>query len=248
MEFRLSLASFIGADWRRIAKSRLLPTRPHGIRSIKRTVCMTGPRACCHGGAGLATRAAANPPTIMMDLYRWTIGLLYPRPLETIGTASVPLGLVLNDSRTRSLSYPPRAHEGFRRMSPKGSVEPAPDRAAALACRYAAVRGHSENLVRPLSAEDQCVQSMPDASPAKWHLAHTTWFIERMILRQSKAYTVFDTDYDALFNSYYLGLGTPFTRARRGLLTRPDVEEVMSYRRHVDAAMEPVFADPRSEE
>jgi ergothioneine biosynthesis protein EgtB len=129
-------------------------------------------------------------------------------------------------------------------MSPKGSVEPAPDRAAALACRYAAVRGHSENLVRPLSAEDQCVQSMPDASPAKWHLAHTTWFIERMILRQSKAYTVFDTDYDALFNSYYLGLGTPFTRARRGLLTRPDVEEVMSYRRHVDAAMEPVFADP----
>ncbi len=129
-------------------------------------------------------------------------------------------------------------------MSPKGSLEPARDRLGILAGRYAAVRAHSESLAHPLSAEDQCVQSMPDASPAKWHLAHTTWFIERMILRRSQAYTVFDPDYDALFNSYYLGLGTPFTRARRGLLTRPGAGEVMSYRRHVDAAMEPVFADP----
>jgi ergothioneine biosynthesis protein EgtB len=129
-------------------------------------------------------------------------------------------------------------------MSPKGSLEPAADRGVVLARRYAAVRALSESLVRPLSAEDQCVQSMPDASPAKWHLAHTTWFIERMILRRSNAYEPFDRDYDALFNSYYLGLGTPFTRARRGLLTRPGAEEVMSYRRHVDAAMDTVFADP----
>jgi ergothioneine biosynthesis protein EgtB len=129
-------------------------------------------------------------------------------------------------------------------MSPKGNLGPVMNRGTSLARRYAAVRGHSESLARPLTAEDQCVQSMPDASPTKWHLAHTTWFIERMILRRSEDYAVFDPDYDALFNSYYLGLGTPFTRARRGLLTRPGVAEVMSYRRHVDAAMDSVFADP----
>src|ERR1700729_487798 len=110
MEFRLSLASFIGADWRRIAKSRLLPTRPHGIRSIKRTVCMTGPRACCHGRAGLATRAVANPPTTAMDLRHRMTGLLYLRCLETIRAAGVPLGVVMNDSQIRSLSHPPRAY------------------------------------------------------------------------------------------------------------------------------------------
>ncbi len=110
--------------------------------------------------------------------------------------------------------------------------------------RFASVRALSEALVRPLSAEDQCVQSMPDASPAKWHLAHTTWFFERMVLRANADYRPFDADYDALFNSYYLGLGTPFTRAERGLLTRPSADAVMAYRRHVDAAMDAALDDP----
>ncbi|MBV9992809.1 MAG: ergothioneine biosynthesis protein EgtB [Alphaproteobacteria bacterium] len=119
---------------------------------------------------------------------------------------------------------------------------------AGLAAHYAAVRGLSEALAAPLSGEDQCVQSMPDASPAKWHLAHTTWFFERMILSKLPDYRPFDARFDMLFNSYYLGLGTPFTRARRGLLTRPDAAEVLAYRRHVDDAMQAMFDDDRTGE
>lgn len=107
--------------------------------------------------------------------------------------------------------------------------------------RFAAVRALTEELARPLSPEDQCVQSMPDASPAKWHLAHTTWFFERMILVNTPGYRAFDQRYDALFNSYYLGLGTPMTRAERGMLTRPSAEEVLDYRHHVDSALRDVL-------
>jgi ergothioneine biosynthesis protein EgtB len=81
---------------------------------------------------------------------------------------------------------------------------------------------------------------MPDASPTKWHLAHTTWFFERLVLANVPGYEAFDSRYDAIFNSYYLGLGTPFTRANRGLLTRPALDDVMAYRRHVDEAMEKI--------
>jgi ergothioneine biosynthesis protein EgtB len=79
---------------------------------------------------------------------------------------------------------------------------------------------------------------MPDASPIKWHLAHTTWFFERMVLARDPNYEPFDGRFNAIFNSYYLGLGTPFTRANRGLLTRPSLAEVYAYRSHVDHAME----------
>jgi ergothioneine biosynthesis protein EgtB len=79
---------------------------------------------------------------------------------------------------------------------------------------------------------------MSDASPTKWHLAHTTWFFERMILARDPNYEPFDARYDAIFNSYYLGIGTPFTRANRGLLTRPGLGEVYAYRAHVDDAMQ----------
>ena len=129
-------------------------------------------------------------------------------------------------------------------MSPRGNLEPAVGRGAALTARFGAVRRMSETLAAPLSPEDLSVQSMPDASPVKWHLAHTTWFFERLVLSRAADYAVFDPRYDALFNSYYLGLGTPFTRARRGLLTRPGAAEVIAYRRHVDAAMQAMFADP----
>ena len=113
-----------------------------------------------------------------------------------------------------------------------GAVQPR------LARFYNDIRHLSMAIAEPLSAEDQSVQSMPDASPTKWHLAHTTWFFERMVLARDPNYEPFDARYDAIFNSYYLGLGTPFTRANRGLLTRPGVAEVYAYRDHVDRAME----------
>jgi ergothioneine biosynthesis protein EgtB len=109
--------------------------------------------------------------------------------------------------------------------------------------RYDLVRALSETLAAPLSAEDQCVQSMPDASPTKWHLAHTTWFFETVLLRAHlPAYRVFDEQFHFLFNSYYESLGPRHPRAERGLLTRPALHEVMAYRAHVDAAMR-AFAD-----
>ncbi|HEX3673810.1 MAG TPA: ergothioneine biosynthesis protein EgtB [Rhizomicrobium sp.] len=112
---------------------------------------------------------------------------------------------------------------------------------------YRDVRAASTAIAEPLTAEDQCVQSMPDASPTKWHLAHTTWFFERMILAREPGYEPFDARYDAIFNSYYLGIGTPFSRPHRGLLTRPSAQEIAAYRAHVDDAMEHLLAAPGAE-
>lgn len=108
-----------------------------------------------------------------------------------------------------------------------------------LAARYAQVRFHSLALAAPLSAEDQCVQSMPDASPTKWHLAHTSWFFEAVVLAPHAAgYEAFDSRFFHLFNSYYESLGSRHPRPQRGLLTRPDLAEVHMYRGHVDEAMQ----------
>ncbi|MGV3493723.1 MAG: ergothioneine biosynthesis protein EgtB [Ramlibacter sp.] len=108
-----------------------------------------------------------------------------------------------------------------------------------LARRLAGVRQHSLALASPLSAEDQCVQSMPDASPTKWHLAHTTWFFEAVVLAaHARDYRPFDPRWLHLFNSYYESLGTRHPRPQRGMLTRPALEEVHRYRAHVDAALE----------
>ncbi|MFN8010111.1 MAG: ergothioneine biosynthesis protein EgtB [Holophagaceae bacterium] len=110
--------------------------------------------------------------------------------------------------------------------------------AAPAGTRYAAVRARTEALAAPLSAEDACVQAMPDASPAKWHLAHTTWFFETFLLRpRLEGYRDFHPAFGYLFNSYYNAVGERHPRPRRGLLTRPSLDEVMAYRRHVDAAM-----------
>jgi ergothioneine biosynthesis protein EgtB len=109
----------------------------------------------------------------------------------------------------------------------------------ALAGRFAAVRARTQALARPLSAEDQCVQSMPDASPTKWHLAHTSWFFEAVVLLpHAPGYVPFDRRFFHLFNSYYESLGERHPRPQRGLLTRPSVDEVRAYRAHVDAAVE----------
>lgn len=105
------------------------------------------------------------------------------------------------------------------------------------------MRGETERRAAPLSAEDQVIQSMPDASPAKWHRAHTTWFFEQFVLTPHlEGYRVFHRDYAYLFNSYYVSAGPRHARAARGLLTRPGAAEVTAYRRHVDAAVERLLA------
>lgn len=115
---------------------------------------------------------------------------------------------------------------------------PTPQAAGALRDKFREVRTASLALAAPLSAEDQCIQSMPDASPTKWHLAHTTWFFETVLLEpHATGYRPFDVRFHYLFNSYYEALGPRHPRPQRGLLTRPSVDEVHAYRRHVDEAV-----------
>lgn len=103
---------------------------------------------------------------------------------------------------------------------------------------YDAVRARTEAYAAPLSPEDQTVQSMDDASPVKWHRAHTTWFFEQFVLRaHDPDYEAFDPDFDYLFNSYYDTVGARHPRVARGLVTRPDAGHVGAYRAHVDRAM-----------
>jgi len=117
-------------------------------------------------------------------------------------------------------------------------------RRSVLLDRFDAVRSHSVALAAPLSAEDQCVQSMPDASPTKWHLAHTSWFFEAVVLAEhAPGYAPFDVRFAHLFNSYYESLGPRHPRPQRGLLTRPPLEQVHAYREHVDAAMRSFIRD-----
>jgi ergothioneine biosynthesis protein EgtB len=113
-----------------------------------------------------------------------------------------------------------------------------------LARRYAQVRRLSEALVAPLSDADATVQSMEDASPAKWHLAHTTWFFETFVLRDHvPGYTLHDARFPFLFNSYYEAEGRRHARGRRGMITRPALDEVLAYRHAVDAAVLAAFAE-----
>ncbi len=101
--------------------------------------------------------------------------------------------------------------------------------------RYDFVRRRSEELCAPLEPEDCVVQSMPDASPVRWHLAHTTWFFETFVLaKEARDHRPFHPGFGQLFNSYYESVGSPFPRPLRGLLSRPTVSEVLRYRRHVD--------------
>lgn len=104
--------------------------------------------------------------------------------------------------------------------------------------RFMTVRDYTERLADPLSPEDQTVQSMPDASPTKWHLAHTTWFFETFVLKPfAPRYQPFDPAYEYLFNSYYEAVGPRHPRPQRGMITRPGVEEILAYRRYVSEEM-----------
>ncbi|ATI82969.1 ergothioneine biosynthesis protein EgtB [Sphingobium yanoikuyae] len=114
-------------------------------------------------------------------------------------------------------------------------IQPGQD---ALAERYRAVRALTQALAAPLSDADATVQSMPDASPAKWHLAHVSWFFETFVLRDHvEGYRPFDDRFAYLFNSYYEAEGPRHARPMRGMLTRPSLNEVRAYRAHVDAAL-----------
>ncbi|HEY1586104.1 MAG TPA: ergothioneine biosynthesis protein EgtB [Polyangia bacterium] len=108
---------------------------------------------------------------------------------------------------------------------------------------YGEVRKATEALCQGLAVEDFVAQSMPDASPLKWHLAHTTWFFETFVLAALPGYRPFDPRYAFLFNSYYEAVGARWDRPSRGLLTRPTVEEVLRYRAHVDARMSEIEAN-----
>jgi ergothioneine biosynthesis protein EgtB len=110
-----------------------------------------------------------------------------------------------------------------------------------LTDRFTASRGVTEQLAGLLSAEDQTAQSMPDASPTKWHRAHTTWFYEEFVLGD-RDYDPYDASFRYLFNSYYEAVGPRHPRPERGLVTRPGVAEVGRYRRHVDAAVAALLA------
>jgi len=112
--------------------------------------------------------------------------------------------------------------------------------------RFRSVRQVTGALAAPLSPEDCTIQSMTDASPVKWHLAHTTWFFETFVLGpHDPGYKAFDPAYRVLFNSYYVGVGERHPRPERGMISRPGMQEVLAYRRHVDDAMHALLAqDP----
>jgi hypothetical protein len=120
------------------------------------------------------------------------------------------------------------------------------ERRSHVARRYREVRSLTEALAAPLSAEDQTVQSMPDASPTKWHRAHTTWFFETFVLvPHARDYRVFDEAFGFIFNSYYELVGPRHPRPFRGVLGRPGIDVVAAYRAYVDTAVEGLldFAD-----
>jgi len=125
---------------------------------------------------------------------------------------------------------------------PQPQVHAREDRAPTLAQRFTATRRLTAQLVAPLSDADATVQSMPDASPAKWHLAHTTWFFETFLLRDHlPSYRLYREDWPFLFNSYYEAEGQRIARDRRGMLSRPTLAEILDWRAHVEDAMAPLL-------
>jgi ergothioneine biosynthesis protein EgtB len=129
-------------------------------------------------------------------------------------------------------------------MNDRLPIRAAGEALGTLAARYAEARAATEALAAPLSAEDCAIQSMPDASPVKWHLAHTSWFFETFVLAPKLSkYAVFDAAFRVLFNSYYNAVGDKHPRPQRGLLSRPSLEAIRSYRRHVDRAMAALFSE-----
>ena len=145
--------------------------------------------------------------------------------------------------------YRPNCHarsaekrEVGKRLEPAGSLD-GMDAASRLIQIYKDVRRTSAELARVLSPEDCQIQSMPDASPVKWHLAHTTWFFETFVLKPySVGFELFHPSFSFLYNSYYNAIGDRLPRPRRGLMSRPTLDEVYAYRAATDRAMETYLA------
>ena len=129
------------------------------------------------------------------------------------------------------------------------TLQTAPSIQSPLAMRFQQVRMQTEALAKPLTAEDCQLQSMPDASPTKWHLAHLTWFFETFILEKyEKKFKPFDANFRVLFNSYYNGIGDKHPRAQRGLISRPALSEVMAYRQAVNERTLAVMSEHPNDE
>lgn len=123
------------------------------------------------------------------------------------------------------------------------------DHISSIVQMFTATRDHSVALAAPLTDEDCAAQSMPDASPTKWHLAHTTWFFETFILERFEPdFTPFHPAFRVMFNSYYNGIGEKHARAERGLVTRPSRRDVMAYRRHVDERIHNLLNENQTDE
>lgn len=123
-------------------------------------------------------------------------------------------------------------------------MDPSPLTVVPLSEQYDRVRQQTLNLCRPLQTADYELQAAEFTSPAKWHLAHTSWFFETFLLKPNlKGYQVFHPQFGHLFNSYYNGIGQPYPRAKRGLLSRPSLDDVLNYRHHVDQQMSLLMAD-----
>ncbi len=118
------------------------------------------------------------------------------------------------------------------------ACQPSTSAARDLLRQYESIRAQSLNLCRHLNAEDMTAQSMADASPTKWHLAHTTWFFETFLLLEQPNSALFNAEFQQLFNSYYVTVGQPFRRPQRGFITRPTVADILAYRAYVDEHMQ----------
>ena len=123
-------------------------------------------------------------------------------------------------------------------MSISSAVVLTNDSSESVSARFLRVRAATTHLCRSLQPEDAVIQSMPDASPAKWHLAHTTWFFEHFVVQPHlKGYSVFREEFNYLFNSYYYSVGPMHLRPKRGMLSRPSLSTVLAYREYVDEAI-----------
>ncbi|TVQ57921.1 MAG: hypothetical protein EA377_00510, partial [Phycisphaerales bacterium] len=146
-----------------------------------------------------------------------------------------PTTVRLTDQRSAAPFNPDSAEPEH---SAKGPNAPHCKSGAPLAERYEQIRAFSRTLCEPLTTEDYVIQSMPDVSPTKWHLAHTSWFFETFVLKHAlRSYRPLDPQFEYLFNSYYNTVGEQYCRPMRGMLSRPTVKDIQHYRDHVDHHM-----------
>src|SRR6202142_1695742 len=172
------------------------------------------------------------------------LGGFFParKPLSRTGYAGNPPGRVKFSPEPENIVTKPASAAASSAAPCPSLFSDSGSLAEDLVEAFLAVRNETERRAAPLSPEDQLIQSMPDASPAKWHRAHTTWFFEQFLLGEHHpGYKPFHPDYAFLFNSYYVSAGPRHARHQRGHLTRPGADEITAYRAHVDAATAKFF-------